>query len=285
MNVTWEELEPRMLSPKLWSRFAPPIGGAFPYTGSGNPSRGLFDDFNAFGICSPLATSTTYFESNGITYLGYNDTTVVPTAAAVPTTTPAVDENGPGVIILQPFTDPDDSAVIMAGSGTMVPFAAIVGTSKDLVFETRFKVSAITASCTDLFIGLAGTGACADTGVQADNSSTLASNNFLGFTRAGSATSGLTFTVQRVSGTQQEHADIGTIVADTYIKAGFRYNADKQNCTVWIDGEQVHEVTKAQCAATPWPTLFMTFLAEMKRQATASHQLYIDWWACAQALG
>jgi hypothetical protein len=286
MQVLFDELEPRLMSPRLWKGFAPPVNGVFPATSSGNPVIGLFDDFVGFGATCPLSTSTTYFQSNGITYLGYNDTTVVPTAPAVPTTTPAADENGPGVIVLQADTTDNDSAIIQAGSGTMMPFHVIPSRMQELVFETRFKVSAITTACTDLFIGLGGTGACANSGVQTDDSATLASNNFLGFVRKGAATSGLTLTYQRVSGTEATKADVGTLVADTYIKAGFRYHASRKQLSIWIDGEEVtaSRVSSTITGATPWPTLYMNFLAEMKYQATASHTLSIDWWACAQML-
>jgi hypothetical protein len=140
---------------------------------------GLFDDFENFGAVSPLATATTYFQSNGNSYLAYNDATVVPTAAAVPSTTPSVSENGPGVIVMQSDTTANDIAILQAGSGTMTPFHVNPARMQELAFECRFKVSAITASCSDIFIGLAGTGACADSGVFTD-AGALASNNFLG---------------------------------------------------------------------------------------------------------
>lgn len=248
---------------------------------------GLCDDFNAFGPCAAISTAAAWFQSNGISYLGYidSDAGVMATPGihvAVPTTTPAVDANGPSAIVLTPDNDDNDCVILQAGGGVQTPFNVIRATAGLLVYETRFKVSAITASCTDLFIGLGGTGACANSGVQTDDSATLASNNFLGFTRKAATTSGLTFTAQRVGGTEQEHADVGTLVADTYIKAGFRFDPLTKVCGVWINGVLKHQVTAAQTALTPWPTLFMNFIAEMKYQATAAHGLYIDWWACAQ---
>lgn len=263
----------RLFSPKLWKGFAPPVGGLFD-TPSGNPAIGLFDDFLNFSVVRVVTSNAGTYLSNGIAYESYEDDAGI--AQATPSAT-----TQPGEITLQSGTH-DNDAVALQAKG--LPFNVLYASAKELVFETRFKVSAITASCTDLFIGLGGTGAAANSGVQTDDSATLASNNFLGFVRKSSATSGLTFTVQRAGGTEQAHADIGTLVADTYIKAGFRFHSDRRNCTVWIDGENVHTVTAAQVAATPWPTLFMNFLAEMKYQATASHILTIDWWACAQLL-
>jgi hypothetical protein len=123
----------------------------------------------------------------------------------------------------------------------------------------------------------------ANDGVRADSSGVLASNNFLGFARNGAATSGLALTYQRVSGTEYTH-DVGTLVANTWIKAGFRFNGDNKILTPWIDGvaDTAHNQTAATTALTPWPSLFMTLLAECKYAATAAHLLTIDWWACAQ---
>lgn len=291
MDLMWSELdEARLLSPKLWKGFAPPVGGIFPGTQSGNPVLGLFDDFNAFGATGAVSTSTTYFQSNGITYLGYNDTTVVPTAPATPTTTPSVDENGPGVIYLQADTTDNDLACIQAGSGTMCPFHVIPTRYQELCFECRIKVSGIhetaTSGETNLFIGLAGTGACADSGVWVDNSASMASNNFLGFTRLGAMSTTMDFKYQRASGTESQKDDVVTLVADTYVKLGFRYHASRKQCSVWVDGAEVTaaRVSSTITGATPWPSLYMTFLAATQYQATTSDVLYIDWWACAQML-
>jgi hypothetical protein len=261
----------RLYSPKLWKGFAPPYTGLFE-TESGNPAIGLFDDFLNFAVVRVVTSNAGTYLSNGIAYESFEDD------AGIAQETPGA-TTAPGAITLQSGTHDNDAAALQAKG---LPFNAIAASAKELVFETRFKVSAITTACTDLFIGLAGTGAAANSGIQTDDSTTLASNNFLGFVRKAAATSGLTFTVQRGAGTEQAHADVGTLVADTYIKAGFRFNAERKNCSIWINGEQVHEVTKAQVAAAPWPTLFMNFAAEMKYQATAAHILTIDWWACAQ---
>lgn len=295
MQVLFDELETRLLSPKLWRGFAPPVAGQFPSTASGNPVIGLFDDFVGFGQTCPLSTSTTYYQSNGITYIGYNDTTVDPTDAAVPTTTPAVDENGPSAIVIQADTTDNDLACIQAGGitaggSTMTPFHVIPTRYQELAFECRIKVSSIhetaTSGETNLFIGLAGTAACANSGVWVDDSASMASNNFLGFTRMGAMSSTMDFKYQRVSGTESQKDDVVTLVADTYVKLGFRYHASRKQCSVWVDGEEVTaaRVSSTITGATPWPSLYMNFLAATQYQATTSHALYIDWWACAQML-
>jgi hypothetical protein len=247
--------------------------------------RGLFDDFENWGQTTPLASTTTYFQSNGNTYLGYNDLVVVPTVPAVPTTTPSVSENGPGVIVMQSDTTANDIAIIQAGSGTMMPFHVIPSRMQDLAFECRFKVSSIAASCSDIFIGLAGTGACADNGVFTDLGA-LASNNFLGFTRIGTQGSAMSLSYNRVGGAPAAKAGVLTLAADKYIKAGFRYHAARKQCSIWVNGEEVGSarIGSSITGATPWPNLYMNFCAAINYEATAAHQLYIDWWACAQML-
>lgn len=284
MQILFDELETRLFSPKLWKGFAPPIAGAFPYSASGNPVIGLFDDFLGFGKTTAAASNVERYASNGIVYQGYGDDTAVETYAAVPTTTPAVDENGPGVIAMQAHTTDNDISIIQAGGGTMMPFHVIPSRMQELVFECRLKVSAITASCSDIFIGLAGTGAAANNGVLVDDSASLASNNFLGFTRLATQGSAMSFKYQRVGGTEGTKASVATLVADTYIKLGFRYHAARKQCSIWVDGEEVtaSRVSSSVTAATPWPSLYMNFCAAINYQATAAHVMYIDWWACAQ---
>ncbi len=283
MQTAFSELDLRLLSPKLWRGLAPPVGNVFPNTPSGNDVRGLFDDFENFGATCPLSTATTFFQSNGNTYIGYNDATVVPTTVAVPTATPSVSENGPGVIVLQADATANDIAILQAGSGVATPFHVVPARNQDLVFECRFKVSSVAASQSDIFIGLAGAGACADSGVFTDGGA-LASNNFLGFTRLGSQGSAMSLSYQRVGGTASARANVLTLAADTYIKAGFRYHAARRQLSIWMNGEEVasSRIGSSIVGATPWPSLYMNFCAAVNFEATAAHQLFIDWWACAQ---
>jgi len=286
-QLTWNELDSdRLFSAKLWGGLAPPVSGPFHSTASGNPVIGLFDDFVGWGDIGDLSTADGWAVSNGIAYHLYVDSDAALGAipgimAAVPGTTPAVDINGPGVIVMSPDTDADDDIIIQAGNSRMMPFNVIPGTAKDLAFETRFKINDITASETDFFIGLGGLAACANTGVLSDTTGTLSSNDFLGFGRWDAETN-LRFGYQRVSGTQAEIDDCHTLVADTYLKAGFRYHADTETCGVYINGVLFDTVTTAETNATPWPSLFMNFICSVKQQATTCHHMYIDWWACAQ---
>jgi hypothetical protein len=283
MHTFSTDFETRLLSPKLWRGFAPPIGGIFPAAPSGNPVIGLFDDFNGWGTVAPLASNVAYFQSNGITYKSFQDD-AGGIAAATPTTTPSVDENGPGVVSLTAGNTDNDDCVIQAGAATMMPFNVIYTTAKDLVFECRFKYSSIADGDTDFFIGLFGTGGAADNGWLLDNSAAFADNDLLGFTRTlATGTSGLTLVYDRVGGTTGTHATgIHTLVADTYVKVGFRWRSIEKTLDVYADGEYVTRVVRTTTDGTPWPTLYMNFLAGIKYQATTQDVMYLDWWACAQ---
>lgn len=285
MQVLFDELEPRLFSPKLWKGFAPPVNGVWPATASGNPVVGLFDDFVGFGRSCPASSGLAYYNSNGISYKAFEDDDGS-IAAAVPTTTPAVDANGIGVISLTGGNTDNDDTVLQAGGGSMMPFNVTYATAKELVFEARLKYSSIADGDTDFFIGLFGTGGAVNNGWLADNSAAFADNDLLGFSRTlATGTSGLTLVYDRVGGTTGTHATgIHTIVADTYFKVGFRWRASRKTLDVYADGEYVTTVAASVTAATPWPSLYMNFLAGVKYQATTQDVMYIDWWACAQEL-
>jgi hypothetical protein len=283
MQLLFDELETRLMSPKLWKGFAPPVAGTFHTTSSGNPVVGLFDDFVGFGRGCPASSGLAYYNSNGISYRAFEDDDGS-IAAAVPTTTPLNSANGIGVISLTAGNSDNDDTVLQAGGGSMMPFNVIQATAKELVFECRFKYSSIADGDTDFFIGLFGTGGAVNNGWLADDSANWADNNFLGFSRTlSTGTSGLTLVYDRVGGTTATHATgVDTLVADTWVKAGFRWRADTKTLDIYSDGEYVTRVARTTTAATPWPTLYMNFLAGVKYQATTQDVMYIDWWACAQ---
>ncbi|MBM4093832.1 MAG: hypothetical protein FJ276_31160 [Planctomycetes bacterium] len=285
MDLMWNELDTRLLSPKLWKGFAPPINGVFPNTANGNKVVGLFDDFTGFGRCCPASSGLAYYTSNGISYRAFEDDDGSITAA-VPTTTPAVDANGIGVIKLTGGNTDNDDTVLQAGGGSMMPFNVIYATAKELVFECRVKYSSIADGDTDFFFGLFGAAGAVNNGWLADDSAAFADNDLLGFTRTlSTGTSALKFVYDRVGGTTGTHATtVHTMVADTYFKVGFRWKQQTRKTEIYTNGEYVTAVAASVAAATPWPTLYMNFLAGVKYQATTQDSMYIDWWACAQML-
>jgi hypothetical protein len=292
MQLTWDELDIRGLSGKLWSKFAPPDGGTFHSTASGNPAIGFFDDFVGFG--GILASTDGAYFSEGQRYLSQQtaSTTIIPVAA---TPTPAsVAPTSYGAIILTPTTTDGDTVGLAWGCSLVspyhaAPFSVIPSMSKDLVFEARFKVSGTTAARGNFFIGLAG--AAATLPVAADvpitsSDAFVTTLSLLGYGRLTAGTTNLDLFYERASGTVGTIASVATMVADTYIKVGFRWEAANNILRTFINGS---EVTAGRCSssvtgATPWPDDYMVPIMVVEEIGTAALTLTADWWACAQAV-
>lgn len=245
--------------------------------GHRNYGYGLFDDFIGFGESAAVASNVGRYNSNGISYRSWEETSAsIAVAAALG-----------GAIALTPTTSDNDCVAIQAGNGTMCPFAVIPGTSGTLVFEARFKIATVTASYANFFIGLGGAGlGAASDALITDTNAFVTNGSFLGFGRLGAATTGLTLYYERNGGTVGSKDDVGTLAADTYIKAGFVFDGTAQTLTPWINGVEVpsERVLAAATGATPWPNAYMNLLAGVKEIATTAGVLTIDWWACGQKL-
>lgn len=297
MDVTWSELNnARLLSPKLWKGFARPTFGRVSADQSGNPAIGMFDDFTDFG--GALSTNDGNYWSEGNHYTSYQtaSTFIVPVAL---TPTPAsVAPTSVGAIALygvSGVTDNDIQTLCWGGQlaapyGSF-PFNVIPKMSGDLVFECRIKTSSIAASIGDVFVGLAGeAGVNVPTAVLPilDADTMGATYSSIGFARLSTNTSNVRFVYNRNGGTMGDIAAVATLVADTYIKLGFRWDSRTQIVTPYIDGEPVaaaKRTTKAIAAATPWPTGYMApVICNKQIDGTTLSTTTMDWWACAQYL-
>jgi hypothetical protein len=239
---------------------------------------GLIDDFVGFGESSAVSSNVGRYNSNGIAYRTWEETSGIVTPSAAYGGTIAL-EGDSGA------TD-NDCAAIQAGGGTMCPFAVIPGTSGSLFFEARFKVSSVAASIGNFFVGLGGSGLGATSDLLITDSNAFVTNgSFLGFGRLGASTTALGLFYERSGGTTGTKAAVGTLVADTYIKAGFVFDGANGDLLPWIDGVAIpgSRVSAASAAATPWPDGYMTLLASIKQMdATTPLILTLDWWAVAQ---
>ena len=292
MNVLWSELSSRLLSPKLWKGFAPPVAGRF-QTQAGNPAVGFFDDFTSFA--GLVASNVGRYHSEGNNYLSYetNSTSIINVAL---TPTPAsVAPTSVGAIILTPTTTDGDTVALQYGGSVTAPygcfpFSVIPKMSGDLVFETRLKVASVTAARGNFYVGLAGAAGVAPiaTAVPITSSDAFVTTlSLLGFGRLTAGTTNVDLFYERAGGTVGTIASVGTMAVDTYIKLGFRWDAITQIVTPYIDGEPVavaKRTTKAIAAATPWPNDYMAPIAVVEEIATAACTLTMDWWACAQLI-
>jgi len=254
----------------------------------------MFDDFNQFG--GILATSAGQYHSGGNLYRSYQTASTFITNVAETATPASVAPVHRGAISMTGTAGVADNDVETLVTGGNVstpyggfPYSVIPSMSGDLVFEARFKVSSVTASIGNFFIGLGGAAgvdtASADCPIAADVMATTLSQ--LGFGRYGTSTTALGLFYERASGTVATKAAVGTLVANTYIKAGFRWDSHRKVLTPWIDGV---EITASACsatttAATPWPNDFMTPIVAVRQiDGTTGLTLTLDWWACAQLI-
>jgi hypothetical protein len=283
MLTTWNELSgDRLFSPKLWKGLAPPVSGGLFDTPSGNPAIGMFDDF--FGWSGLVATHDGQYFSQGNRYLSYEE-------SSNPVSQVASVQTALGAIALTSAAS-DDTSAIAWGNHLVTPynagpFSVIPGTSKDLVFEARFKVNTITAAQYNFCIGLSGQAGVkiVDADVPITGSDAFATTaSLLVFNRLTAGTTGLNLCYERASGTVATVSSVGTLAADTYVKAGFRFNSLRKTLDVYVDGEEVVAARRSATVTgtTPWPNQYLCPIAAVEGIASAAGLLTIDWWACAQ---
>ena len=292
MLTAWNELSSnRLFSPKLWKGMAPPMGAMFD-SPSGNPAVGMFDDFLQFG--GILSTSDGQYHSQGNVWRSYQTASTFITNVAETATPASVAPVHRGAITLKPTADAADNDVVTMVAGGNIstpygcfPFSVIPGMSGDLVFEARFKVSSVAASIGNFFIGLGGAAgvdtASANCPIAADVLATTLS--MIGFGRFGTSTTAMGLFYERASGTVATKAGVGTLAADTYVKAGFRWDSNRKVLTPWVNGVEISAsaCSAATTAATPWPNDYMTpIIATRQIDGTTESHLTVDWVACAQ---
>jgi len=276
MNLTWDKIDSYGLSPELWRKFALPSGGSFETTASGNPAIGFFDHFMSFHATT-LEGPYRILEGTGCAVEQIADTG---------------NSSSGGFGLLQVSVDgnaANDEAVLQWGRGLCAPFK-LAGT--DLCFEARLKVSAITAAKWSWAIGLGETGMGATDGLFVDTTGALADKNFLGFVHLQAEGSVLDGAYKADGQTYQDGATkakldtLHTLVADTFVKVGFRYQAYPQLLRWYVNGVEKAKLFPDELNAATFPDdVFLAPIVGIKDIAgNAALNLVLDWWACAQAL-
>jgi hypothetical protein len=288
MNLTFEDFDSRLPSQRVWRGFAPPISmgplGANYASGSGNPSFGFFDNFHSF-IASTLEGPYKILEGSSYVVEQVADT--------------ATEK---GILrLLTPGSTANGEAVVQWGRGLGAPFQFNV--AKDMAFECRFAVSAITAAKWSIFAGLAlagSDGAGVTDKIFADTTGALATTfagvGFQHLVGEGAAWDGAYKAASQTAqdgSTKTKLDTLHTMVAATYVKLGFRYRAHPKTVEFYVNGVRPGGhitpamLTTAELAAATFPasTVFMAPVIGIKDVAgDAALNLDIDWWGCAQYL-
>tara|TARA_R110002020_G_scaffold115503_1_gene265484 strand:- start:37 stop:867 length:831 start_codon:yes stop_codon:yes gene_type:complete len=267
--VQHKGFNPRLLSSRIWGRL--PIKN----WSVGLGGRYFFDDF----MNHPAHISA---QSIG-NYASYIDTGV--------TLKQAAGEATGALEIAGNDADNDEGSISTGGnSGGMVAIDAS-GTGR-IAFECRFKKSTIGDNSIAFFLGLAEEGLAAQN-TLVDDTGVLASKDFIGFRNRhddSDSTAGdgaeLDFVWRKAGQATQEHANIHTLVADTYVKMGFLYDPgnhpDDKKIKIYVDNgeEESVYVTQTQLDAATFPDdEELCLLFATKTGAAATVTAHLDWWA------
>lgn len=155
----------------------------------------------------------------------------------------------------------------------------------DFWFEARIKSSTITDTKHGFFVGLLDSATLSAT-VPIAAAGTLADENFVGFHRLEGDGDKLD-TVYKADGVTQVTVatDAITLVADTYVKVGMRYNARTEKLTFYKDGVPLTDTKTIPSAdGTDFPNDVRMGLcfALLNATATTPGSSSMDWWKAAQ---
>lgn len=279
MHLTFSELDWRGLSPKLWSKFAPPVGGQFQSTASGNPAFGMYDDFlNYHG--------TSLYD--GYFTLGTGTGTVLRTATNYDASTAAQKlATGLGIVNMLATAD-NDEGIIAWGNGLDAPFKleATYGLG-DLCFECRVLSDILLADDFAFFIGLAELGAQATTKIFDGGQDPDATYDKLGFMHLMAYTTGVASYYEVGGQTAGGTTAVHTNVASQYVKLGMRWEAAPKILRWYVNGAEVtaHRLKVVDLTAGTFPDdNFMTPMAVIGTDQSTDMTAKLDWWACAQEI-
>lgn len=267
------EVTDRYCSPAIWL----PIDRVV----RDDPSRAAhkFDDFDNF---------TQHISAQNVQeYASYIDTGVTLTQLAAAD----LSEGEYGVLEVAGNDADNDEGSITAGgnTGVMGMISNTAAQAKYMAFECRMKKASIADNALSFFIGMAEEGlAAADTLVN--DTGEVASKDLIGFQCLAAAGETVAAIHRKAGGAKVSTiADMETLVADTWVKLGFRYDPSApidKRIAFFVNGvEQSTYVTSAAIEAATFPDgEELTFLFATKVGADAESKAQLDWWRFGQLL-
>jgi hypothetical protein len=280
MHTHFEDISTRLFSPRLWRGFgAPtnmnPLGSSY-QSPSGNPAFGFFDDFHTFNATTLVGPYANLL-SAGCTAALAADTATEKGVLAL-----SLDGNAA-----------NDEAVLKWGGTLSAPFKLA---DKDLCFECRLAVSAITAAKWSWAVGLGQADMITTDLLFVDTTGALADKNFLGFNHLQAEGAAVDGAYKADGQTYQNGAtktkldSLHTAVATEYVKLGFRYRAHPKTVEFFVNGAVPGgNITPARLTATeidaatfPDDVFLAPFIGVKDIAGNAALTISVDWWACAQ---
>ena len=182
----------------------------------------------------------------------------------------------------------NDEGQIMFGTAKSHWISNSAGNTGATLFECRFKVASIGDNGVSVFVGLTGVTPVANALV--DNSGAfIASGDFIGFRTLAADGDVLEYVFQAASQTVNTVGDAATLVADDYIKVGFKYdpNAVSSDAKIRAYVNGVHDsdldVSTSDIDAATFPESVALQPALFTKVGTAAEvKVTLDWYASCQ---
>jgi hypothetical protein len=253
--------------------------GASSVSHSGNPAFGFHDHFHSFHATTAEGPYR-ILEGTGCSIEQIADTNTEKGLIQL-----AIDGNAA-----------NDEAVLQWGRGLGAPFLLA---NNDLAFECRLSVSAVTAAKWSWSVGLANVGAGATDGLFIDTTGLhVAASSFVGFSHLSAEGAAVDGAYKAASQTLQDGSNktklnaLANMVADTYVKLGFRYRAVPKTVEYYVNGvlagtgSAPARLTSAEIDAATFPddVLMAPIIGIKDIGGNAALNLKVDWIACAQLL-
>jgi hypothetical protein len=280
MHTHFEDIATRLFSPKLWRGFGAPENmnpsGSSYQSPSGNPAFGFFDDFHTFNATTLVGPYANLLTAGCLAALAADTATEKGVLAL------SLDGNAA-----------NDEAVLKWGGTLSAPFKLA---DKDLCFECRLAVSAITAAKWSWAVGLGQADMITTDLLFVDTTGALADKNFLGFNHLQAEGAAVDGAYKADGQTYQNGAtktkldSLHTAVATEYVKLGFRYRAHPKTVEFFVNGAVPGgNITPARLTATeidaatfPNDVFLAPFIGAKDIAGNAALTISVDWWACAQ---
>ena len=183
--------------------------------------------------------------------------------------------------------DNDEGSIQVGGnSGVMGVISDTAADAKKMWFEARIKKASIADNALAFFVGLGEENLAAEN-TLIDNTGEFAAKDCIGFRVKHDNGEELDFVYGKAATPTEVIANIKAMVADTYVKVGFKYDPDEiaaKRIKIYHDNvEQSTYVTGTNIAAATFPDAEeMGLLLATKVGAAAESKLELDWWRFAQ---
>lgn len=224
------------------------------------------DDFVDVGLCTTGAIASVAGLERYLVF-GSAGSTLTPDAAL-----------GGGIVLTEAT---NNEAISITTKQT--PFK-IINTGGSLWFEARIKTNTITGDKQAWFCGLMDATPQTVT-VPLTATGALADINLVGFHHPEANTTAYD-TSYKANGVAavEVNSDVGTLVAGTYVKLGFKFDTYSNQLTFYINGSpQATRKNIPSAAGTDFPNdVLMAPVLGQLLAAAASYTLTMDWWKCAQ---